>query len=54
MVNFDNVMGENSPKWPRIPENLYNMLIFGRSGSQKINALLYQTSHQPDIDNVYI
>ena len=31
---------ENNPKWPEIPDHPYRILIFGGSGSAKINALL--------------
>ena len=58
MNNFDNYANENkighNLKWPRIPDWLYRILITGRSGSGKTNALLNLINNQSDIDKVYL
>ena len=44
MINFDEVIGENTQKhsrrWPQISDHTYRKLIFGGSGSGKTKALL--------------
>ena len=44
MFNFDYItkedIKENNAKWPEILDHPYRILIFGGSGSAKINALL--------------
>ena len=58
MNNFDNYANENkighNLKWPRIPDWLYRILITGRSGSGKTNALLNLINNQSDIDKIYL
>ena len=58
MSNFDNYANENkighNLKWPRIPDWLYRILITGRSGSGKTNALLNLINNQSDIDKKYL
>lgn len=40
--------------WPQIPDHLYVILIVGGSGSGKMNALLGQILHKPDIDKIFL
>ena len=44
MFNLDSITNENNKehnkKWPFIPDHSYRILIIGRSGSRKTNALL--------------
>ena len=44
MINFDDVTNENevehNSNWPYIPDHPYRILIIGRSGSGKTNALV--------------
>ena len=58
MINFDEYTNENKRehnlKWPFIPDHLYRILIVGRSGSGKTNALLNLINNQPDIDKIYL
>ena len=57
MINFDDYNNENktkhNPDWPYIPDHPYIILIIGRSGSGKRNALLNLINKQPDIDKIY-
>ena len=57
MINFDDVTKENikehNPNWPQIPDHPYRILIIGGSGSGKANSL-FNLSHQPDIDKLYL
>ena len=39
---------------PQFPDRSYRILIIGGFGSEKANALVNQTIHQPDIDIVYL
>ena len=54
MINFDDYVNENKTKHnltrPYILDHPYRILIIGRSGSGKINALLNLINNQPDID----
>ena len=54
MINDDNFTKENineyNPNWPQIPNHLDRMLILGRSGSGKTNALLNLIKQQDDDD----
>ena len=58
MINFDEYTNENktehNSKWPYIPDHLHRILIVGRSGSGKTNALLNLIGNQPDIDKIYL
>ena len=58
MINFDDYTNENKPKhnqkWPYIPDHPYKVLIIGRFGSEKTNALLNLINNQPDIDKIYL
>ena len=60
IIRFDNVTKEKShkkynPNWPQIPDHSYQILIIGRSGSQKTNALLLNLIyHHPNIDKIYL
>ena len=44
MINFDDATNENevehNSNWPYIPDHPYRILIIGRSGSGKTNALV--------------
>ena len=57
MINFDDVTKENikehNPNWPQIPDHPYTILIIGGSGFGKANSL-FNLSHQPDIDKLYL
>ena len=43
VINFDDITKENAKEhklnWPKIPDNLFRMLIIGGSGSAKTNTL---------------
>ena len=58
MVNLDSITNENNKehneKWPFIPDHPYRILIFGGSGSGKINALLNLIKEQDDIEKIYL
>ena len=58
MINFDDYANqkktENNLKWPYIPDQPYRILIIGRSGSGKTNALLNLINDEPDIDKMYL
>ena len=58
MINFDNYTNENktehNSKWPYIPDYPYRILIVGRSGSGKANALLNLINNEPDIDKIHL
>ena len=58
MINFDECVNENktvhNKNWPYISDHLYRILIIGRSGSGKTNALLNLIENQPDIDQTYL
>ena len=58
MINFDYIIKENikqhNSNWPQIPDDPYRILIIRITGSWKTNALLNITSHQPDIDKIYL
>ena len=45
---------QNNLNWPHIPDHPYRILIIGRSGSGKTNALLNLINNQPDIDKIYL
>ena len=58
MINFNDYTNANkiihSKNWPCISDYQYRILIIGRSGSGKINALSNLISNQPDIDKIYL
>ena len=58
MINFDDYANqkktENNLKWPYISDQPYRILITGRSGSGKTNALLNLINDEPDIDKMYL
>ena len=58
MINFDDYVNENKTehnlKWLYIPDHPYRILIIGRSGSGKTNALLNLINNQSDIDKKYL
>ena len=58
IFNFDYItkedIKEQNPKWPKIPEHRYRILIIGGSASGKPNALLNLISNQSDIDKIYL
>lgn len=45
---------EHNPNCPQIPDHPYRILIFGGSGSEKINGLLNLLHHQQDIAKIYL
>ena len=57
MINLDDHANQNkiqhNLKWPYIPNHPYRILMKGRSGSGKINALLNLINNQADIDKIY-
>ena len=57
MINLDSITNGNNKghnkKWPYIPDQPYKILIIGRSGSEKTNALLHLVKEQDDIDKIY-
>ena len=57
MINFDDVkkeaIREHNANWPGIPDHPHKILMFGGSGSGKINALFNLIYHEPNIDKVY-
>ena len=48
MTNFDDIVKEiikeDNPNWPQIPDHPYRILIIGSSGSGKINSLFNLTN----------
>ena len=56
MINFDDYANENKTQhnsnWSYIPNHPHKILIIGRSGSKKTNALLNLINNQPDIDKI--
>ena len=58
MINFDDHANQNkiqhNLKWPYIPNHPYRILMIGRSGSGKINALLNLINNQADIYKIYL
>ena len=58
MINFDDYTNENknegNKNWPYTSDHPYRILIIGRSGSGKTNALLNSINKQPDIDKIYL
>ena len=58
MIKFDDYTNENivehNSKWPHIPYHPYRILIIGRSGSGKTNALLNLINNQSDTDKIYL
>ena len=58
MINFDDVTNEykteHNLKWPYIPDHFYRILIIGKSGSGKANALLNLIKNRPGIDKIYL
>ena len=58
MIHFNNYANENKTehnlKWPYIPDYPYRILIIGRSGPVKTDALLNLINKQPDIDKIYV
>ena len=61
MFNLDDTTNENNEdhnkKWPYVPNHRYRMLIIGRSGSGKTNALLNLVRKQGSdnrIDKIYL
>ena len=58
IFNFDYItkeyIKEQNPKWPKIPEHRYRILINGGSASGKPNALLNLINNQSDIDKIYL
>ena len=58
MINFDDYTNENKTKHnfnqPYIPDHPYRILIIGRSGSGKTNALSNLINNQADIDKIYL
>ena len=57
MINLDDHANQNkiqhNLKWPYIPNHSYRILMIGRSGYGKINALLNSINNQADIDKIY-
>ena len=58
MFNFDYITKEDikrhNPKWLKIPDHPYRILIVGGSGSGKTNALLNLKDYEPDIDKFFL
>ena len=58
MFNFGYItkknIKEHNTNWPQIPDHPYRILVVGGSVSGKTNALLNLTSHQSDINNIYL
>ena len=58
MINLYSIANENNKehneKWPFIPDHSYRILIIGRSGSEKINALFKLIKEQDNIDKIYL
>ena len=45
---------EHYPNWTEISDHPYKILIIGRSGSRKTNALPNLINNEPNIDKVYL
>ena len=45
---------EHNPNLPQIPDHPYRILVIGRSGSGKTNALFDLISYQPDLAKIYL
>ena len=58
MINLYSITNENNKehneKWPFIPDHSYRILIIGRSGSEKTNALFKLIKEQDNIDKIYL
>ena len=58
MTIFDDVIKgnikEHNSSWQQIPDHLLTILITRGSVSRKTNQLLNLTSHQTDIDKIYL
>ena len=57
MINLDNIRNDKKPKhnkYPYIPDHPYRLLIIGRSGSGKTNALINLINEQNDNDKIYL
>ena len=57
VINLDEVTDwnrkEHNPRWARIPDHPYRIVIAGGFGSGKTNELLSLIRHQPDIDKIF-
>ena len=57
MINLDSITNKNNKKynekWPYIPNHPYRIIIIGRSGSGKTNALINLINEQNDIEKIY-
>ena len=58
MINFDAAAKEyikkHNPNCPQIPDYPHRILRIVGSESRKRNSLFNLTSHQPDIDKIYV
>ena len=58
MINLESITDKNNEKhneeWPYIPDHSYRILIIGRSGSGKTNALINLINEQNNIDKIYL
>ena len=58
MFNFGYItkknIKEHNTNWPQIPDHPYRILVVGGSVSGKTSALLNLTSHQSDINKIYL
>ena len=58
MINLYSITNENNKehneKWPFIPDHSYRILIIGRPGSEKINALFKLIKEQDNIYKIYL
>ena len=57
MINLDNIRNDKKPKhnkYPYIPDHPYRLLIIGRPGSGKTNALINLINEQNDNDKIYL
>ena len=56
MFNFDYITKEDikqhNPKWPKLTDHPYRILIIGGYGSGKAGELLNLINHEPDIDKI--
>ena len=46
-------MQQHSPRWPKVPDHPYRILIVSSSGSAKTNALLSLIIHQQEIHLIF-
>ena len=57
MINLDSMTNKSNKKynekWPYIPNHPYRIIIIGRSGSGKTNALINLINEQNDIEKIY-